>query len=259
MYGYVHSTESFGTVDGPGTRFVVFMQGCPMRCLYCHNPDTWRFGRDAKEGREGVGTKMTADEILERYSSLKEFYRGGGITCTGGEPLMQIDFIIELFTKAHEKGIHTCLDSSGITFNSKDTSKFVELMKVTDLVMLDIKHINDNQHKMLTKRSNKNILAFARFISEQGVQLWIRHVVVPGITDNKQYLFELGQFIAYLRTVKALDVLPYHDMGKVKYENLGMEYPLGDLPPLSKEKAKEARDVIMSGIRHEREQWNKNN
>ncbi|MCC8043142.1 MAG: pyruvate formate lyase-activating protein [Oscillospiraceae bacterium] len=249
MYGYIHSTESFGTVDGPGIRFVVFMQGCPMRCLYCHNPDTWHIGCEPKDGKDGVGTKMTADEILEHYESLKDFFKGGGITATGGEPLMQIDFIIELFTKAKAKGIHTCLDSSGITFTPNHTDKFDKLLEVTDLIMLDIKHINDEEHKKLTGHSNKNILAFAEYISKHNVELWIRHVVVPGITDNEKYLFELGEFISTLHSVKALDVLPYHDMGKVKYENLGIDYPLADVKPLSKADAVKAKDVIMSGIR----------
>lgn len=248
MYGYIHSTESFGTVDGPGIRFVVFVQGCPMRCLYCHNPDTWQFGREPADGKEGIGTKMTADEIIERYMSLKDFFKGGGLTVTGGEPLVQIDFVTELFTKAKENGIHTCLDSSGVTFTPDHPEKFEKLLAVTDLVMLDIKHIDDEEHKKLTGHTNKNILAFADFISEHGVELWIRHVVVPGITDNKDYLFKLGEFISHLKSVKALDVLPYHDMGKVKYENLCIDYPLADKKPLSKEEAVKARDIIMSGI-----------
>lgn len=243
MEGRIHSTESFGTVDGPGIRFVVFMQGCPMRCLYCHNPDTWNV--------DG-GTLRTTDSLLEEYDSYKEFLHNGGITCTGGEPLMQIDFVTELFEKAHKKGIHTCLDTSGITFvpdNEAVVQKFVRLMKVTDLVMLDIKHIDDAEHRKLTSQSNKNILAFAEFLRDQGVELWVRHVVVPGITDNDEYLHQLGYFLGGLRNLKALDVLPYHTMGKVKYENLGIEYPLGDTPPADKALAKHARDVIMEGIK----------
>lgn len=247
MKGYVHSIESFGTVDGPGVRFVVFFQGCPMRCQYCHNPDTWELN---------VGKQMDTDELLHAYQKNKPFYKDGGITATGGEPLMQIDFLIELFQKAKALGIHTCLDTSGIAFNPNSEElmkKFDTLAAVTDLVMLDIKHINPEEHKKLTKQPNDPILAFSRFLEEKKVPVWIRHVVVPGITDNKDYLFELGYFIGNLSNLKALDVLPYHCMGKVKYEQLGIEYPLQDVPPLSKEEAIEAKKVILEGIRKRRE------
>lgn len=240
MKGYIHSIETFGTVDGPGTRFVVFFQGCPMRCMYCHNPDTWKFN---------IGKTMDTDEILEKFDSMKEFYKHGGITATGGEPLGQIDFLTELFEKAHKKGIHTCLDSCGILFNPENTEKFDRLMKVTDLVMLDIKHIDDEKHVKLTKQHNTNILKYAKYICETGTDIWIRHVVVPDITDDPKYLYRLGQFISGLKTLKALDVLPYHDMGKVKYENLGIDYVLKDTKPLPKEKAIAARNIIMSGLK----------
>ncbi|MGN1114244.1 MAG: pyruvate formate-lyase-activating protein [Oscillospiraceae bacterium] len=243
MEGYIHSTESFGTVDGPGIRFVVFLQGCPMRCLYCHNPDTWEIE---------TGTKRSVDSILEEYDSYKEFLHSGGITCTGGEPLLQIDFVIELFEKAKEKGIHTCLDTSGVTFqpnNDNVVKKFKRLLKVTDIVMLDIKHIDSERHRLLTGHSNENILAFAKLISDEGVELWIRHVVVPGVTDNEEYLHKLGYFIGGLKTLKALDVLPYHTMGKEKYKKLGIPYPLGNTPSASKEKAAWARDIIMDGVK----------
>lgn len=241
MTGKIHSIESFGTVDGPGIRFVIFFQGCPMRCLYCHNPDTWAF--------EG-GTEMTVEELLEQYDGVKEFMRGGGITCTGGEPLMQTDFLIELFEKAHERGIHTCLDTSGIAFNQKQSAKFERLAAVTNLVMLDIKHIDPVKHKELTGQDNANILDFAHFLSEHKVPVWIRHVVVPGITDDEKALFRLGEALASIKTLKALDVLPYHTMGKAKYQALGLDYPLGDTPPLPTEKAVEARKQIISGLKH---------
>lgn len=250
MEGYIHSIESCGTVDGPGIRFVVFVQGCPMRCLYCHNPDTWDFKKT---------NPMTSEEILQQYDNCKEFFKNGGLTVTGGEPMAQIDFLTDLFKKAKAKGIHTCVDTSGATFNKDDTSKVDELMKYTDLIMLDIKHIDDEEHKKLTGRSNKNILDFARYLHENKKELWIRHVVVPGITDKREYLLRLGEFIADLNNITALDVLPYHDMGKVKYENLGIDYPLKDVEPLSKEKAAEARDIIIEGIRnkHRRENSDK--
>ncbi|MBP1560724.1 MAG: pyruvate formate lyase-activating protein [Oscillospiraceae bacterium] len=240
--GNIHSVESFGTVDGPGVRYVVFMQGCPMRCLYCHNPDTWEING---------GEKMTVEQILEGYDSCKEFLKNGGITVTGGEPLVQIDFVTELFEAAKKRGIHTCLDSSGITFNrnAETLKKFDRLMESTDLVMLDIKHISDEEHKKLTSHSNKNILDFAQYLCDKKIEVWIRHVVVPGITYNEKYLRELGYFLGGLKNIKALDVLPYHDMGKVKYKNLGMKYALENTEPLPKEDAVKARDIIVQGIK----------
>lgn len=243
MTGYIHSTESFGTVDGPGIRFVVFMQGCPMRCLYCHNPDTWEFGK---------GEERTPEELLAEYDSCREFYKNGGITVTGGEPLMQTDFVTELFKKAKERGIHTCLDTSGIAFDPESELSLRKnslLCKYTDLVMLDIKHIDEAEHKKLTGHSNKNILGYARFLREQNIPVWIRHVVVPGLNDGYDYLHALGYFLGELTNLKALDVLTYHTMGKLKYERLGISYPLGDTPPADKEDAARARDIIMQGIK----------
>ncbi len=240
MEGYIHSTESFGTVDGPGIRFVVFFQGCPMRCLYCHNPDSWK---------PGNGRIMCTDELLEKYERNKEFTRSGGITATGGEPMLQMEFLTELFTKAKSRGIHTCLDTSGICFTPEHKTQTEQLLSVTNLVMLDIKHIDDKKHLALTGHSNRNILAFAQFLSDKGVPVWIRHVVVPGWTDDADSLQRLGYFIGGLKTLKALDVLPYHDMGKVKYEQLGIEYPLSDTPPLPAEDAVKAKAEIMKGIK----------
>lgn len=242
MTGRIHSIESFGTVDGPGIRFVIFFQGCPMRCLYCHNPDTWAF--------EG-GTEMTAEELLTQYDGVKEFMRGGGITCTGGEPLMQMDFLTELFEKAHARNIHTCLDTSGIAFSRERPAKFERLAAVTDLVMLDIKHIDPVKHRELTGQDNANILDFAHFLSEKGVPVWVRHVVVPGVTNDENALFRLGEALASIKTLKALDVLPYHTMGKAKYQALGLDYPLGDTPPLTSEEAAKARNIIISGLKAE--------
>ena len=243
MIGHIHSTESFGTVDGPGIRFVVFLQGCPMRCLYCHNPDTWEIGK---------GYERTAEELLEEYASCREFYKNGGLTVTGGEPLLQIDFVTELFRKAKEQGIHTCLDTSGIVFDPGSEislSKNASLCEFTDLVMLDIKHINDREHKRLTGHSNCNVLAYAGFLRDKKVPVWIRHVIVPGLNDKDEYLHELGFFLGDLTNLKALDVLPYHTMGIIKYERLGLDYPLGDTPPADKLAAQHARDVIMNGIK----------
>ena len=243
IYGNIHSIETCGTVDGPGVRFVVFTQGCPMRCQYCHNPDSWTTEQNKK---------ISVDEILQKYDGVKEFLRNGGLTVTGGEPLMQIDFVMSLFKSAKQKQIHTALDTSGVLFNRKYISKFDELLKYTDLVMLDIKHIDDVEHKKLTGMSNVNILDFAKYLSENNIPMWIRHVVVPNITDNDVYLTKLGQFLATLKTVQALDVLPYHDMAIPKYESLGLNYPLKDVPPLTKQEAIRARDVILKAMKDAR-------
>ena len=239
--GRIHSLESFGTVDGPGIRYVVFFQGCPMRCLYCHNPDSQK----VKGGME-----ISADEILKKAYGVREFLRNGGITATGGEPLMQIDFLIELFKKAKTKyNFHTCLDTSGICFTADNPKKYLELIKYTDLVMLDIKHIDPDEHYKLTKQKIEPVLAFATFLSDHDIPIWIRHVLVPGITQNDEFLYRTGRFIGTLKSLKAVDVLPYHDMGKVKYENLGLEYPLADTPIPTKDDVIHAKEVILSGVK----------
>lgn len=234
--GNIHSIETCGTVDGPGIRFVIFMQGCLLRCQYCHNPDTWN---------TNLNKEMTVEELMQKYDGVKEFVQSGGITVTGGEPLLQIDFITELFKVAKSKKIHTALDTSGITFNPENTKKFDELLKYTDLVLLDIKHIDDTEHKKLTGSSNKNILAFAQYLSDKRIPVWIRHVVVKGITLNPEYLSKLGAFLATLNNISALDVLPYHNMAIPKYEALGINYPLKEILPTTKEEAIKARDIII--------------
>lgn len=246
MQGRIHSIETFGTVDGPGTRFVVFVQGCPMRCAYCHNPDTWSMTG---------GTMMEPQEIYAQYKRNEGFYKGGGITVTGGEPLLQIDFLIDFFTIAKKDNVHTCIDSSGIAFHPENApyiKKLDHLMKLTDLVMLDIKHIDSEKHKELTAQPNENILAFAKYLNERNVDMWIRHVVVPGITDDDKYLFDLGYFIGQFTNLKALDVLPYHTMGETKYQKLGIPYKLKDVPAMDKEKVIEKKQVILEGIRKRR-------
>ena len=246
MDGYIHSTESFGTVDGPGVRFVIFLQGCPMRCQYCHNPDTWQ---------TNTGQRRSAESLLREYDRNRHFYAKGGLTVTGGEALLQIDFLLELFTLAKQRGIHTCLDTSGITYRevkSEYNQKLDRLMAVTDLVMLDIKHIDPDGHRELTGRDNAGILAFARYLARKQIAVWIRHVVVPGITDDPGQLTRLGPFLATLPNVKALDVLPYHVMGVSKYADLGIDYPLKGVPAATSDQAKAARQIILDAFRKAR-------
>lgn len=242
MTGYVHSIESFGTVDGPGIRYVVFLQGCPMRCAYCHNPDTWKL----RQGRE-----MTPEEVLRGYNKNRAFYSKGGLTVTGGEPLMQPEFLKELLVLAKKRGIHTALDTSGITFSGPDPL-LDEILEYTDLVLLDIKHIDPEKHKALTARDNRRVLEFARYLDEKRMPMWIRHTVVPGHTDDPADLKALGRFIGTLVYAKALDVLPYHTLGVGKYKELGMDYPLEGVPPLENEAAARAKQHVLEGIREVR-------
>ena len=213
-----------------------------MRCQYCHNPDTWKMNS---------GALRSAESLLKEYRRNKAFYAKGGITVTGGEALMQIDFVLELFTLAKKEGIHTCLDTSGVTYRPGESDynrKLDELMAVTDLVMLDIKHIDPEGHKALTGHDNAGILAFAKYLEEKKVPVWIRHVVVPGITDDPGQLTRLGRFLGTLSNVKALDVLPYHVMGVTKYKELGIPYPLEGVEPTSRSKAAEAKRIILTAF-----------
>ncbi|MFQ7499356.1 MAG: pyruvate formate-lyase-activating protein, partial [Blautia coccoides] len=237
MKGYIHSLESFGTVDGPGVRYVVFFQGCPMRCLYCHNPDTWK----TEEGR-----LIDTDEIIASVNRNRAFYKTGGLTATGGEPLLQLPFLTELFEKAKAQGIHTCLDTSGITFRGSSPGyleKLDRLLASTSLIMLDIKHIHSEEHQKLTGHANHNILEFAKYLDKHRIPLWVRHVAVPGITFAPEPLYSLGKFLGSLHNLRAVEVLPYHSMGKVKYENLGLAYPLGETEQLTKEDAQRAYKI----------------
>lgn len=246
MTGYIHSKESFGTVDGPGIRYVLFMQGCPLRCIYCHNPDTWETGK---------GEKITPDEVLQEFNKNRSFYSKGGITVTGGEPLLQVDFLTELFKKAKAENIHTCIDTSGITYNTDNPAymqKLDELMKYTDLVMLDIKHIDPESHKKLTSKDNSRVLDFAKYLETKKIPLWVRHIIIEGYTDKPEDLRKLGEFIGKLKNLKALDVLPYHTMGVNKYKEMGIPYPLEGMEALPMEKAVEAKKYILEGVKKTR-------
>lgn len=243
MDGKIHSIETFGLVDGPGVRYVLFLQGCNMRCKYCHNPETWSFD-DAK-------FTVSAKDAFNKAYKYKNYWKkngkpNGGITVSGGEPLLQIDFVTEFFKFAKEKGVHTTLDSSGSAFTREEPffSKFNELLKYTDLVMLDIKHIDDEEHRKLTGHTNKNILDCARYLSEQGIPMWIRHVLVPGITDNDEYLKKTREFIDTLDTVMKVEVLPYHTLGEYKWKELGIPYKLEGVEPPTEERIQNAKKIL---------------
>lgn len=239
--GLVHSTESFGSVDGPGVRFVVFMQGCHMRCQYCHNPDTWELVNPAARER-------TAADVLQEALRYRMFWgKEGGITVSGGEATIQIDFLIALFTLAKEKGIHTTLDTCALTFRNtpRYLEKYSRLMAVTDLVLLDIKEINPDQHRIVTGHSNKTILDCARYLSEIGKPVWIRHVLVPGLTDRDEDLADLGRFVKEnLTNVERFEVLPYHNLGEFKWRELGRPYPLEGTKPPTKDRVENAKKLM---------------
>ena len=233
----IHSVESLGTVDGPGIRFVVFMQGCPMRCRYCHNPDTWE---------SAGGIEKSAEEIAAEALKYRRYFgTKGGVTVSGGEPLLQLDFVIELFTILKQEGIHTCVDTSGITFREED-KRYEKLLALTDLFLLDIKHIEEEGHRLLTGCSGEAPLAFARYLSEHQKSMWIRHVLVPNITDDDALLKKLRAFLGTLSTVEKVEVLPYHTMGEAKYKNLGITYALSGVHPPSKERVENA-NIILNG------------
>ena len=229
MEGYIHSTESFGSVDGPGVRFVIFTSGCAMRCQFCHNPDTWKMT---------AGTLTSTDDLIKKALRYRSYWGNeGGITVSGGEPLLQIDFLTELFKKAKENGIHTTLDTSGNPFTREEPffEKFRTLMQYTDLILLDIKHIDEKEHIRLTGHTNKNILDLATYLSDTGKPVWIRHVLVPERSDKDEYLDRLHEFISTLHNVERVEVLPYHTLGEYKWKELGMEYPLEGIDRKCKE------------------------
>ena len=236
----VHSVESFGSVDGPGIRFIIFLKGCLMRCRYCHNPDTWRLA-DANDATMSVG------ELLDKAERYRAYWgKDGGITVSGGEALLQIDGVTALFEEAHRRGITTCLDTAAQPFTREEPfySKFVRLMKATDTVLLDLKHLDSDRHKWLTGHGNGQILDCARCLSELGVPVWIRHVLVPGITDDDDHLRRMRSFIDTLDNVKRVEVLPYHTLGVYKWEQLGLKYSLGDVPTPSAEQVKRAEAIL---------------
>lgn len=244
--GRVHSIETMGTVDGPGIRFVVFVQGCPMRCAYCHNPDTWEVK---------AGTEVSVERLVAEFESNRAFYKSGGITVTGGEPLLQPAFVADLFHAMHANPngrVHTCLDSCGYAYNPKHPEKFDALLSETDLVLLDIKHADPEGHKKLTGCAPDNILAFGDELARRGVRAVIRHVVVPGITDSAEECAKLGRLIARWRNVVGLEMLPYHTLGVDKYKQLGIPYKLAGVPQMDKKRIPELRSIVLKSMREER-------
>ncbi len=236
--GYVHSLETFGSVDGPGVRYIIFLSGCAMRCQFCHNPDTWNMQS---------GTLYTADELLDQAERYRSYWGSkGGITVSGGEPLLQIDFLTELLRKAKERGIHTTIDTSGNPFTRKEPffGKFNELMKYTDLIMLDIKEIDEERHQILTAQTNKNILDLAQYLSEINKPVWIRHVLVPERTDYDEDLKKLNDFISTLNNVEKVEILPYHTLGIFKWEQLGIPYQLEGINPPTSERVENAKKLL---------------
>ena len=236
--GRVHSTESFGSVDGPGVRFVIFMQGCRLRCRYCHNPDTWNLK---------AGEEFTAEQLLDSAERYRGYWGSeGGITVSGGEPLLQIDFLLDLFRNARLRGINTCIDTAGQPFTREPhfMEKFSELCRLTDLFIVDIKHIDPQKHISLTGKDNENILDMLRCLSDNGKPVWIRHVLVPGLTDDDGVLRRTGEFIASLKNVRRVEVLPYHSFGAYKWNALGIPYSLEDTLPPTKERVENAQELL---------------
>ncbi len=242
VIGYINSTESFGSVDGPGVRFIFFLQGCPMRCKYCHNPETWK---------TSGGKEITPQKAFEQAYRYRNYWKGGGgITVSGGEAMLQVEFVTELFKIAKEHGVHTTLDTSGAPFTTEEPffSKFVEMIKYTDLVMLDIKEIDDRKHRSMTGHTNQNILELAKWLSDNGKAMWIRYVLVPTLTDDEDDIKGLSDFISTLKTVDRVEVLPYHALGVPKYEKMGISYSLKDISAPTKEQVQKAEQIL--NIKH---------
>lgn len=239
IQGRIHSIETFGSVDGPGTRFIIFVQGCNMRCLYCHNVDTWKCGQG--------GQLKTADELLDQAERYLPYWGPeGGITVSGGEPLLQMDFLLDLFRKAKARGIGTCIDTAGQPFTRKEPffSQFQELMEVTDILLLDVKHVDPEAHKKLTGQPNDNILDLFRYLSEIKKPIWVRQVLVPGWTDDPVALQRTREFLDTLSNIQRVEVLPYHNMGLYKWEQLGIPNQLKDVKPPTQEEVDKARKIL---------------
>lgn len=244
ILGNVHSIETLGAFDGPGIRYVLFLQGCPLRCKFCHNRDTWGTHENKL---------MTTDEILNDYKRYKAFYKGGGLTVSGGEATLQLAFLTELFKKAKAQDIHTCLDTSAGTFSEARIEAFDELLKYTDLVLLDIKHIDNEKHKWLVGVPNTNILKFAKYLDQKKVPTILRHILLPYINSQEEYLVKLRTFIDGLSNMIGIDVLPYHKQGIKKWEQMGLVYELPDTPEPTKDLVLYAEKILKDNYQYMRQ------
>ena len=232
-YAKVHSVETFGAVDGPGIRFVLFLQGCHLQCKYCHNRDTWDMNN---------GSYKSLDKIFDKIMNYKNYITpNGGVTVSGGEPLLQVKFLIELFTKLKKKKIHTCIDTSGMVTLTDDIK---HLLTLTDLVLLDIKHIDNEKCKNLVGFDNKLELEFAKYLSDNNIPVWIRQVLVPGYTDAEADLLKLKNFISSLNNVQKVEILPYHSLGKYKWSKLGLKYGLENVRDATSDDVKRAKAIL---------------
>jgi pyruvate formate lyase activating enzyme len=239
VYGNVHSIETLGAFDGPGIRYVLFLQGCPFQCQYCHNRDTW----STKQNK-----LMSVSDILDDYKKYKHFYKNGGITVSGGEPLLQMNFLITLFKEAKALGIHTCLDTSAACYSVQQSNDFLTLIKYTDLILLDIKHIDNEKHMKLTGSSNTQVLAFAQYLNEMSIPVIIRHVLVPTISDSEQDLVQLRNFLETMKNIVAIEVLPYHKYGISKWKDMGLTYPLEHINEPTKDKVEYAEYILKNNF-----------
>lgn len=231
VHGFIHSIETYGALDGPGIRYVAFLQGCPLRCKYCHNPDTWKlYG----------GKEYTVDELMTDIMKYKNYIKKGGVTLTGGEPLLQAEFVAEVFRQCKKRGIHTAIDTSGAI----PLGRCKEAIDLVDLVLLDIKSINDEKCKSLTGKGNNTAKALLEYLQSIGTDVWIRHVVVPGITEDYDEIDEMGRYLAQFDVIKKVEILPFHKMGEFKWEELGIKYELNDTMEPSKESITKIKEIL---------------
>lgn len=235
MNGFIHSIESMGLVDGPGIRTVVFLSGCRLRCRYCHNPDSWK---------EGEGASQSPDELIRKLKRFSTYYKasGGGVTFSGGEPLLQPEFLTEILALCKQAGIHTCLDTAGA--GTGDETSYRDILSQTDLILYDVKHYLPAEYHSLTGQPIKETQHFLYIAQEMEVPIWVRHVVVPGLTDSEEHLLGLKRYVGTMKGVQKVELLPYHRLGVHKYEHLGIPYSLGSVPPMEAEKCRELQEKI---------------
>jgi len=244
IFGNINSIENCSALSGPGVRFVVYLQGCTVRCPYCKNPDMWSIN---------INQKMDAQEVLAKYDRVKSALTKGGLTLSGGEPLLQLDFAIDLFKKAKAKNINTTLITSGLLFEKEKIGKYSELMRYCDLVILDVKHIDPVEHKKLTLKPIDTLISFVRFLEDGKKDYWVRHIAIPNVTYREKYLKTLGQYLAPLKYLKAFDILPYLKVDSSKYEKINIPCSFKMIPSLTKEQLKNARDIVFASYKAAKE------